>query len=78
MSNESNGKTEEVTLDGELRKTLKRIDQDLCTAFDLCRSLIDNKGREKKLEFYRALGGNLDVAHSYVRFSSVDYMREGR
>jgi hypothetical protein len=77
MSKSKFSESSEITLDQELRASLKKCVKELEVCRDLCGALCENKGREKSPTFYRALGGNIQCAYDYVRFSSTDYLREG-
>jgi len=77
MSISPSSKPLEVTLDQELKTSLGKCVKELEVCSDLCDALCDNRGREKSPTFYRALAGNIQCALDYVRFSSIDYLREG-
>jgi hypothetical protein len=69
--------SEEVTFDGSLRESLKKIEKELDIAGDLVTTMIDKNYGVMPVKFYRALKKSLFVAFEYVHFSARDYLREG-
>jgi len=77
MSKTKLSQSKEVTLDGELKASLKIIIKELEVARDLCESLGEEHNRLEPGAFYSALKKNLNISLEYVRFSSKLYLKKG-
>jgi len=77
MSNNQLSQSKEVTLDGELKASLKRIVKELEVACDLCESLGEKHNWLEPGAFYSALKKSLNISLEYVRFFLKLYLIEG-
>lgn len=75
LENPNQEEVKEVTLDGELRNSIKKVVEQLEISRGLIDSIREHPQREKTSSFYRALDTNLMRAQEYCIFSAMDYLK---